>query len=297
MTHPSPKKEEVKPCCEKCIVTELLNDGLINDYIPLSTPVCSNPYCPCHSKVEDSKKEECGNPISHKNKLCNCFPLNQAPEEKKEWDFDDKTAPANCILKVNDKGDRVWSLQAPKEEILYFCSRCHLKFQVMGEVLEWGKTYPAYTIKSKDGTIENRPENREIKKALCKTCMIEVGKSNFDISQAPESKEVELEARFNKTFREDGEYKFRGATAVMAFVFEEISKARSEAYEKGKQVNKIYFLERVKLRVEALDAYKQSLCEEVEKMKCTGLMKDLPEMREFNHALDKVLSLIRQKEK
>lgn len=30
----------------------------------------------------------------------------------------------------------------------------------------------------------------------------------------------------------------------------------------------------------------------IEKMKCTGTMKDLPEMREYNHGLDKALSLL-----
>jgi hypothetical protein len=72
-------------------------------------------------------------------------------------------------------------------ELLFWCSRCHQKFQPMGEVLIWGKTYPEHKITKDKGegkdprfTNEVIKESREIKKALCKCCMLEVAKKEYD---------------------------------------------------------------------------------------------------------------------
>ena len=60
----------------------------------------------------------------------------------------------------------------------------------MGEVLEWGKTYPVFTRKENLGKDKNGdkiirwttiPGESEIKKALCKSCMVEVSKKQYDL--------------------------------------------------------------------------------------------------------------------
>ena len=66
------------------------------------------------------------------------------------------------------------------EEKLSFCSRCHKRFEEMGEVLEWGKFYPASQVKHLDGRKEFIPDTWEIRKALCKSCMAEVNSKKFD---------------------------------------------------------------------------------------------------------------------
>ncbi len=67
-----------------------------------------------------------------------------------------------------------------KEELLYFCVRCHRKFEEFGEILKWGKHYPAMRVKHVDGTEEILPETLEIVEALCKKCMVEVNSKKFD---------------------------------------------------------------------------------------------------------------------
>lgn len=67
-----------------------------------------------------------------------------------------------------------------EKEILSFCTRCHLRFQEMGEVLEYGKFYPGGWVRRDTGEQETRPDTWEIKKALCKKCMVEVNSKIFD---------------------------------------------------------------------------------------------------------------------
>jgi len=67
-----------------------------------------------------------------------------------------------------------------KEELLSWCFRCHRKFEEMGEVLKWGKHYPACRVKHIDGTEENLPESMEIIEAICKDCMVEVNRKKYD---------------------------------------------------------------------------------------------------------------------
>lgn len=59
----------------------------------------------------------------------------------------------------------------------------------MGEILEWGKTYPAFILKEKLKNGEWKwtkvKERREIKKALCKECMTEVSKKQYDLQDSP----------------------------------------------------------------------------------------------------------------
>lgn len=67
-----------------------------------------------------------------------------------------------------------------QEDILSFCSRCHQKFQEIGEVLEYGEFYPASRYKRIDGVEVFMPDTWEIKKALCKGCMITHNSIKFD---------------------------------------------------------------------------------------------------------------------
>lgn len=76
-----------------------------------------------------------------------------------------------------------------EKKLLYFCSRCHLKFQPMGEVLAWGKHYPSYQVKWKERGewhVKIIPAENEIKEALCENCMVEVSKKKFDEQKFPQ---------------------------------------------------------------------------------------------------------------
>jgi len=66
------------------------------------------------------------------------------------------------------------------KKILRYCVRCHREFEEMGEVLKWGKYYPACQIKHIDGREEFHPDTWEIVEALCKDCMVEVNSKKFD---------------------------------------------------------------------------------------------------------------------
>ena len=67
-----------------------------------------------------------------------------------------------------------------EKELLSWCHRCHRKFEEMGEILKWGKHYPACRVKHIDGTEENLPESMEIVEAICKSCMVEVNSNKFE---------------------------------------------------------------------------------------------------------------------
>ena len=73
------------------------------------------------------------------------------------------------------------------KELLSWCFRCHRKFEEMGEVLKWGKHYPACRVKHIDGTEENLPESMEIIEAICKECMVEVNRKRFDTRTSKET--------------------------------------------------------------------------------------------------------------
>lgn len=75
------------------------------------------------------------------------------------------------MSKIQDKDEK---------PILSWCSRCHMKFVPLGEVLVWGKLYPAMEVKKPNGQIEFLPETVEIVKALCEKCMIEFNSKKFD---------------------------------------------------------------------------------------------------------------------
>jgi hypothetical protein len=67
-----------------------------------------------------------------------------------------------------------------EKELLSWCFRCHRQFEEFGEVLKFGKIYPACRVKYIDGTEKYLPEQKEIVEALCKNCMIEVNSKKFD---------------------------------------------------------------------------------------------------------------------
>ena len=63
-----------------------------------------------------------------------------------------------------------------KEEIkrLRFCSRCGSEWCELGRVLKYGKYYPSFIVKMKDGEIKKYPEDFEIVEAVCKKCAIDL---------------------------------------------------------------------------------------------------------------------------
>ena len=61
-------------------------------------------------------------------------------------------------------------MKSKKEKIIPYCSRCGIEWCLLGRVVKYGKHYPAYTIKYKNGTTEERPADDEIKEALCREC-------------------------------------------------------------------------------------------------------------------------------
>ena len=67
-----------------------------------------------------------------------------------------------------------------EKELLSWCFRCHRKFEEIGEVLKWGKHYPACRVRHVDGTEEILPESMEIVEAVCKDCMVEINRKKFD---------------------------------------------------------------------------------------------------------------------
>ena len=64
-----------------------------------------------------------------------------------------------------------------KWKILSFCSRCGEKWCKLGKVLEYGKHYPAFSVKLKNGTKKEYPADDEIKEAVCSNC----AKDLFDL--------------------------------------------------------------------------------------------------------------------
>ena len=69
------------------------------------------------------------------------------------------------------------------EKIIYFCSRCGGKYKPLGKIIKYGKHYPAYTIKFKDGKEEYHAAEDEIKEALCKECAKEFYDKSHAFSQ------------------------------------------------------------------------------------------------------------------
>jgi len=64
-------------------------------------------------------------------------------------------------------------------KILRFCGRCGVNWCKLGKVLEYGKHYPAFTIKLADGTKKEYSEDTEIKKAVCTDCAKELFDSDI----------------------------------------------------------------------------------------------------------------------
>lgn len=60
------------------------------------------------------------------------------------------------------------------KNILRFCSRCGSNWCELGRILKYGKYYPPFTIKTKDGEIKKYPEDFEIIEAVCKKCSIDL---------------------------------------------------------------------------------------------------------------------------
>ena len=61
-----------------------------------------------------------------------------------------------------------------KEKIIRFCSRCGIEWCKLGRILEYGKHYPAYMVKFKNGKKKEYPATDEIKKAVCRECAKEL---------------------------------------------------------------------------------------------------------------------------
>jgi len=70
-------------------------------------------------------------------------------------------------------------------KILRFCGRCGVNWCKLGKVLEYGKHYPAFTIKLADGTKKEYSEDTEIKKAVCTDCAKELFDSDLLSSLDP----------------------------------------------------------------------------------------------------------------
>ena len=85
-------------------------------------------------------------------------------------------------IKTNDQQNPYIKMkkEITNKELLSWCFRCHREFEEMGEVLKWGKHYPACRVKHIDGTEELLAESMEIVEAICKECMVDVNSKNFD---------------------------------------------------------------------------------------------------------------------
>jgi len=79
-----------------------------------------------------------------------------------------------------------------EDKILRFCSRCGITFCKLGKIIEYGKHYPAFTKKNGDGTVEDMPEDDEIKKAVCVQCAKELFDSELKSLWQKEAREEVL---------------------------------------------------------------------------------------------------------
>ena len=61
-----------------------------------------------------------------------------------------------------------------KGKIIRFCSRCGEEWCKLGKILEYGKHYPAYVVKFKNGKKKEYSAFDEIKKAVCRECAKEL---------------------------------------------------------------------------------------------------------------------------
>ena len=115
------------------------------------------------------KKNKTMNPTQHYCESCQEF-----YSAKHECKFECR----NCKVRVNPQVKHECrkrpNIGKFGDKIVRFCSRCGKEWCVLGKVIEVGKHYPAFTIKTIDGDVEKIPADTEIKEAVCRDCAKEL---------------------------------------------------------------------------------------------------------------------------